>query len=97
MVRAFPFLAFGLLAACDPSMLPPLPGTEPEEPPVVTLPPEVAAVMPPGTPPTSVFLDEGTGCYLFSIEVTDPPSGYYVRDTNGNRICTGDAPTGVTG
>ncbi|MBM1280686.1 hypothetical protein JQU41_18345 [Ponticoccus sp. SC6-36] len=97
MVRILPIAAFALLAACDPSMMPPVPGAEPPEPEVLTLPPEVAAVMPPGAPPTSVFVDDSTGCYLFSIEATDPPSGYYVRDANGNRICTGDAPPEVVG
>ena len=92
MRRILPLLAVVALGACDPSLMPPMPGAEPDEPEVLTLPPDVAAVMPPGAPPTSVFVDEGSGCYLFSIEVTDPPSGYYVRDANGERICTGDAP-----
>lgn len=97
MFRTLPIAAMALLAACDPSMMPPVPGAEPAQPEAPTLPPEVAAVMPPGSPPSSVFLDQSTGCYLFSIEVTEPPSGYYVRDANGNPICTGDAPAGASG
>lgn len=96
MVRILPVFALALLAACDESMMPLVQGAEPE-PVVITMPPEVAAVMPPGAPPTSVFVEETSGCYLFSIEATDPPSGYYVRDSSGNRICTGDAPPEVPG
>lgn len=87
MPRLLPLLLLPLLAACDPSMMPVLPGMEPAEPPPPpTLPPRVAAVLPPGTPVNTVFQNTD-GCYLFSIERTDPPSGFPVRDAAGNPIC----------
>ena len=92
MFRLLPVAALAFLAACDPAMMPPLPGTEPAVPEPPQLPPAVAAVMPPGTPPSTVFVEQSTGCYLFSVELTDPPLGYYVRDGAGNPICEGDAP-----
>jgi hypothetical protein len=88
--RLLPFLLLPLLAACDPAMIGQMPvstGTEaPEPPPPPTLPPAAAAVLPPGTPP-SVVLTDNDGCYLYSIEVTNPPSGFPLRDAAGNRIC----------
>ena len=93
MLRYLPVAAFVMLAACDPSQMPVTPGMEPPPPPEPPqLPPEVAAVMPPGTPASTVFVEPSTGCYLFSIEVTDPPTGHYVRDAAGNPICEGDTP-----
>ncbi|WP_176559240.1 hypothetical protein [Rubellimicrobium roseum] len=64
----------------------------PEEPPAPEpLPPEVLAALPAGVPP-SVVLRNGDGCYLVSVEVTDPPSGYPLTDANGTRICDGGVP-----
>lgn len=89
-------IPLALLAACGSADLPDLPpgvenalGIAPELPPgPPPLPAAVAAVLPPGTNPALVF-EDGNGCYLFSVEVTDPPSGFPVRDANGNQICEG--------
>lgn len=92
MTRFLPLLLLPLLAACDPAMMPPMPGLpgfeepEPEPPPPPQLPPAAAAVLPPGTPP-SIVLTDADGCFLVSVEVTDPPSGFPLRDAAGNRIC----------
>lgn len=87
MPRLLPLLFLPILAACDPATMATLPGFEPPEPPPPpTLPAPVAAVLPPGTPVSTVFQDND-GCYLFSIELTDPPSGFPVRDDNGVQIC----------
>lgn len=82
------------LAACDPAatggpgagagIANPFAPPPPPAPP--TLPPQVAAVLPPGTSPNLVF-EDGNGCYLFSVEATDPPTGFPVRDALGNQIC----------
>ncbi|MCC5974071.1 MAG: hypothetical protein JJT81_08460 [Rubellimicrobium sp.] len=92
MLRFFPLLLLPLLAACDPSMmspiqiLPTLDEPEPEPPPPPQLPPAAAAVLPPGTPP-SIVLTDNDGCFIVSVEVTDPPSGFPLRDAAGNRVC----------
>ncbi len=90
MKRLLPLLLLPVLAACDPAMMPDmpvLPGMEePEPPPPPMLPPAAAAVLPPGTPPSLVMTD-AQGCYIFSVEVTDPPSGFPLRDSAGNLIC----------
>jgi hypothetical protein len=52
------------------------------------LPPQVLAALPVGVPP-SVAVRNGDGCYLLSIEVTDPPSGFPLTDAAGNQICDG--------
>jgi hypothetical protein len=82
------------LAACDEATLASLEsGTGPEAaaaPPA--LPPAVAAVLPPGTPASLVFQNVD-GCYLFSVEVTDPPSGFPVTDAAGNPVCEGQPVT----
>ena len=83
MSRFLSFLLLPLVAACA---VPPPPGSDRDVPP--TLPAEVASVLPPGTPVSSVFQNTD-GCYLFSIERTDPPSGFQVRDANGIPICEG--------
>lgn len=62
------------------------PGPQVPEP----LPPAVVAALPPGVP-ASVVLQNTDGCYLYSVEVTDPPSGYPLRDASGAPICEGDA------
>ncbi len=92
MIRLTPLFLTAMLAGCGaPIVIPFIPGAEvvPEgPPPLPPLPPEVATFLPPGTPPSVVFQDS-TGCYLYSIEVTDPPSGFPVRDAAGNQICPG--------
>ena len=84
-----PLFLTAMLAGCGgPVVIPFLPQAVvvPEAPP--PLPPEVASFLPPGTPSSVVFQDPN-GCYLYSIEVTDPPSGFPVRDAAGNQICPG--------
>jgi hypothetical protein len=92
VIRLTPLLFVAALSACTEAIvIPGMPGplVEPEAP--APLPPEVAAFLPPGTSPTVVFQDNN-GCYLYSIEVTDPPSGFPVRDGANNPICEGVAP-----
>jgi hypothetical protein len=87
-------LPLALLAACDTALIDDFNsaiGNEPEVPPgPPPLPPAVAAVLPPGTPSSLVFQNID-GCYLFSVEVTDPPSGLPVTDAAGNPVCEGQA------
>lgn len=84
MPRLLPLVFLPLLAACDPALIPGYEPPPPPPPPV--LPAAVIAELPSGTPPSTVFQD-GNGCYLFSIELTDPPSGFPVRDAAGIQIC----------
>lgn len=94
MNRLLPFLILPLLAACDQAAMTQFQtaiGVEPpppEEP--APIPPEVAPYLPPGVPGTIVMQD-ANGCYVFSVEVTDPPSGFPVRDAAGNPICAAPA------
>lgn len=97
MNRLLPLALLPLLAACaegPTAYLPSFmggedPAAEPAPPPPV--PPEVAAYLPPGVPGSLVMLDIN-GCYVFSVEATDPPSGFPVRDATGQQVC----PAGVT-
>lgn len=92
MFRKLPVILLPLaLAACDDATLASLniPGITPPEPEVPVYPPEVIAALPPGAPP-SVVIQNGDGCYLMSIEVTDPPSGFPLVDDNGNPVCEDD-------
>ena len=91
MTRLAPLALLPFLSACavvttDGTIF--IPGLTPE--PEVEAPPplpaNVVAALPPGTPP-SVVLQDASGCYLFSIEATVPPSGYPLRDAAGNQIC----------
>ncbi len=58
----------------------------------VSAPPVVLGALLPGTPPSAVF-QNGDGCYLFSIERTEPLSGYPVRDSSGTPLCENDDGT----
>lgn len=78
------FAALGL-AGCEMDLTG---GAEAEAPAVA---PEVAAALPPGVPASVVF-QTADGCYAYAIEVTDPPTGFRLRDRNGNVVC----PPGVT-
>lgn len=69
------------LATAFPTLFP-----EPEPPAPPPVPARVLAALPPGIP-ESIVLRNTDGCYLYSVEVTDPPSGYPVRDAAGNPIC----------
>lgn len=91
MIRVLPLALLPLLAACAEGM--PLgqslgliggDAMAEEGPPPV--PPEVAPYLPPGVPGTLVMRDV-TGCYVFTIEETDPPTGFPVRDNRGNQVC----------
>ncbi len=92
MKRLLPVILLPVLAACaDGADLPPFlggpdPAAEPEAPPPI--PAEVAPYLPPNVPGT-VVMQSADGCYLFSVEVTDPPSGFPVRDGAGNPVCAG--------
>ena len=95
LTRLIAVLPLFALAACV--ALPPFPGglggapAEPLAPP--PLPPAVAAALPPGAPQSTVIKGPD-GCYLFSIEQTDPPTGYPIRDALGNPMCEGNLPPG---
>jgi hypothetical protein len=65
---------------------------EPEAPP--PLPPQVLAALPAGVPP-SVVTRNADGCYLITLERTDPPTGYPLTDAAGNPVCEGDAGTAL--
>ena len=68
-----PFAVLPFLAACE---LPPDPNLEPEE---RVLPAEVRSYLLPGQP-ESIVVQDPDGCYLISVELTEPRSGYYLRD-----------------
>jgi hypothetical protein len=99
-MKRLPLLLLPLLAACtvpDREAEAPQPGGlagifQPPPPPgpvaPAPLPPQVVAALPPGVPQSVVQPGPG-GCYLISIEVTDPPTGYPLRDTSGNPVCEG--------
>jgi hypothetical protein len=42
-----------------------------------------------------VVFQDSAGCYLYSIEVTNPPSGFPVRDAAGRQVCAGQPATVV--
>lgn len=106
LARPLPLLAALLLpalAACSPpdgnaSASPGFFGPRDAGPPEPEpLPPNVLAALPPGVP-SSVVMEDGNGCYLYSIERTDPPSGYPLRDAQGTQVCEGGAaPVVVAG
>ena len=91
MKRLLPLAFLPLLAACA---VPPdeLAGS-PEEPGAALpapLPPQVLSALPSGVPPSVVTLN-ADGCYLLTLEVTSPPTGYPLRDAAGNQVCEGSA------
>ena len=94
MPRYLILILLPLLAACAaPDGDGPFPGLfpsqEPEAPPAPPpLPAAVQAALPPGVP-ASIVIQNTDGCYIYSVERTDPPSGYPVRDAAGNPICEG--------
>lgn len=91
VIRILPLAALPLVAACDPATMANLGLAEPPAPEEVVLPPNVVAALPPGAPASVVF-QAPDGCYLISVELTDPRSGFPVRDAAGNPICEGGAP-----
>lgn len=68
-----PFVALSLVAACEEFEAP---DAEPE---VRVLPAEVRSYLLPGQP-ESIVIQNPAGCYLISVELTEPRSGYYLRD-----------------
>jgi hypothetical protein len=91
-MRALSLLAPVLLAACTGVAV------APEGPAAPALPPQVAAALPAGVP-ASVVTRTPEGCYLITLERTDPPSGYPLTDAGGNRVCEGATvlvPAGTT-
>ncbi len=56
------------------------------------VPAAVLAALPPGAP-SSVVFQNGDGCYLFSVERTEPLSGYPVRNDAGQPLCELDDGT----
>ena len=89
MTRLTPFLLTVALAGCTAPALTGLAGPNAATSAApAPIPAQVAPFLPPGAPPNVVFQD-GQGCYLYSIEVTDPPSGFPVRDAAGNQVCDG--------
>lgn len=93
MTRLTPFLLIAALAGCTAPVY--IPGVTPlpeEAAAPAVIPSEVAPFLPPGTPASVVFQDPA-GCYLYSIERTDPPSGFPVRDAAGNQVCAGRPTT----
>jgi hypothetical protein len=98
MKRLLPLALLPLLAACE---VPPdgsgaasgdlasifeRPEAEPPAP--EPLPPQVLSALPAGVPP-SVVKQGADGCYLLTIEVTNPPTGYPLRDATGTPVCEG--------
>ena len=60
------------------------------------LPPQVVAALPAGVPP-SVVTRNADGCFLITLERTDPPTGFPLTDAAGNRVCETEAvPTDGT-
>jgi hypothetical protein len=95
VTRLTPFLLIAALAGCAAPVY--IPGVTPPPAEVAApaiVPPEVAPFLPPGTPPSVVFQDPA-GCYLYSIERTNPPSGFPVRDAAGNQVCAGRPSTTI--
>ena len=96
--RLLPFALLPLVAACaiapapiqqglaDIGLYEPPPPAVPEPVPSPALPREVIDALPPGAPTQTVLLGPD-GCYIFTVEVTVPPSGYPVRDANGVPLC----------
>ena len=84
VIRFLPLAALPLMSACVVAT------SAPEEPagppPAPPLPIEVIEALPPGAPTQTVILAPD-GCYIFTVEVTDPPSGYPVRTPDGTPLC----------
>lgn len=81
-----PLLALAACAGADRGF--PLGGRAglPEPAPPEPLPPRVLAALPAGVPP-SVVTRNADGCYLITLERTDPPTGFPLTDAAGDRIC----------
>ncbi len=76
------------LAACTEAGAPMMGRAEP--PAAQPLPPQVLAALPTGVP-SSVVTRNTDGCYLLTVEQTDPPSGFPLRDAAGNPVCEAGA------
>lgn len=100
MKQFLPLLLLPLLAACAEGAPVGLPfglggpdAADVEEGPP-PLPAEVVPYMPPGVPGSLVMTDVN-GCYVFSVEETDPPTGFAIRDSRGNQVCPASGDTGA--
>jgi hypothetical protein len=51
----------------------------------------VVAALPAGVPMT-VVTRNADGCYLITLERTDPPTGFPLTDAAGNEVCEVPAP-----
>jgi hypothetical protein len=85
LLLLLPFLLAGCETTGDAS-LDALLGREPEPEAPAPLPPQVLAALPSGVPPT-VVTRNADGCYLITLERTDPPTGFPLTDVFGNRVC----------
>lgn len=77
MYRLIPLTTLALVAACEEFDVP---GEEPQP---RVLPAEVRSYLLPGQP-ESIVVQNPAGCYLISVELTEPRSGYYLRDRATN-------------
>ena len=86
MTRALAFVLFACtaLSACVMSDFPLHENGQP------IYPPEIIAALPEGVPPAIVFLAVD-GCYAYSIEVSEPPTGFPLYGRDGERICNAEA------
>lgn len=89
LTRLAPICLIALtLGACEEIVIEGL-TPEPEAPPARVLPAAVRAALLPGVP-DSIVVEDGLGCYLVSIELTEPRTGYLVNDANGEPLCYDD-------
>ena len=86
MTRVFAFVLFACtsLSACVMSDFPLDGNGQP------IYPPEIIAALPEGVPPAIVFL-AADGCYAYSIEISEPATGFPLYGRDGKRVCNEEA------
>ena len=86
MTRVFAFVLFACssLSACVMSDFPLDENGQP------IYPPEIIAALPEGVPPAIVFL-AADGWYAYSIEVSEPVTGFPLYGRDGKRVCNAEA------